>query len=167
MVPVPSSHPRDDPIRTDDPPEPEPCMMPHLVRQLRRFSMVGTLLLGTSACRAEPSALPDWSGSCGASGSPALEVTVRDSLTGAYAATNATFTATIGLVVESKTRPPGPGSDSLPMILGDQPGTYRLEVRKPGYLAWRRDSVVVPVDPRVACNRSLRQLVTVQLVPGG
>lgn len=83
-------------------------MMHRVLSTVRRSFGVGAMLLGAGAYGEEPLPPRVTPGNCGASGSPALAVTVRDSLMGAYAATHATFTRTIG-VFESKARHPGPG----------------------------------------------------------
>lgn len=103
---------------------------------MRRFEF-GVLLAGTSlailgcgsdgvvaACRAAPSI--------------AIEISVRDSVTGAAAATSALGIIESGGVVDTLFV-----RDSLKMSGGSALGTYSVRVDRPGYLTWSAPGVHV------------------------
>src|SRR5918993_476422 len=83
-----------------------------------------------------------------------LAVHVKDSSTGAWAASGARLLTYLqSTPVDTGTSfgtayPPGrPDLDSMPLVgAGERPGTYRVIVRKPGYIDWVRTGVRVTSD---------------------
>jgi len=75
---------------------------------------------------------------CTAAPSMAIVVSVRDSTTGAPAATDAFGTITSAGVVDTLQH-----SDSLKMFGGIELGTYDVDIERPGYLPWTASGVHV------------------------
>jgi hypothetical protein len=77
-----------------------------------------------------------------------LAVYVKDSLSGAWAASGAQLQTDInGVIVDSTSFPGQPASDSFPLLgAGERAGVYRVTVRKTGYTDWVRTGVRVTED---------------------
>jgi hypothetical protein len=90
---------------------------------------------------------------CTLIGIPAVTVRVRDAVTGAFIAGDATFIETHDGETKSRQLPDDRANDAMWLI--DEflePGTYDLTVRKPGYRDWARVGVRVENDGG-PCNR--------------
>jgi hypothetical protein len=117
---------------------------------------LGLILVGSAVLLSGCGATDEGFG-CAAVALPAIEVTVVDAQTGAYAAKGAVGTVQDGsftapLQVIGWLGPPVPGGAQIPTTLGgpyERAGTYTVRVEKPGYATWERSSVRVTKGP---CN---------------
>lgn len=98
---------------------------------------------------------------CTGSVDPSIVVEVRDSLTGAPAASGATLLVRSARGGEAT---PGTSWGDLTLQWGEeQAGTFDVTVRKPGYVDWLRDDVQVP---RGQCHVVTARLLA-RLQPAG
>ncbi len=91
-----------------------------------------------------------------------VSVSVRDSITGAPAASNSALVAMSPIRTYYDSLGSGPAADSAGLVIDARPGTYDLTVRKVGYISYRNPSYDVPVAP---CDLSEAALLSVKLVP--
>jgi hypothetical protein len=118
-----------------------------LFRSSLVMGIVATMSWLASAC----------AGPCDTSFVPSLIVEVRDSVTGAAAAAGATGRAIEGsfvAVLEAHDVDP----DGVPLSLimpSERPGTYTVQVTKPGYSLWERRKVQID---DLGCNAEQAQL---------
>jgi hypothetical protein len=90
---------------------------------------------------------------CAAIVNPAIEVTVRDAVTGEPAADGATGTVRAGslvapLQVGATTAPVPPATEGIPLslqVFGTE-GTYTVQIEKAGFVPWERRGVRVRRD---------------------
>jgi hypothetical protein len=75
--------------------------------------------------------------------SPAFEIRVKDSQTGAFVASGATIVASTGAYADTARNSPS-FPDSSPVQLGYRFGVYALSVKKSGYQDWRSDVTIKP-----------------------
>jgi len=101
------------------------------------------------------------SGFCAAPRSIAIELVVRDSVSGVYLADSATGTVT-AMTYQDSLHHFG-FADSL-LWGGDQLGTYALLVQRPGYRDWTKSGVVV--SQRASCGNVIPVQLNALLVHG-
>lgn len=91
-----------------------------------------------------------------------LNVYVKDSISGAWAASGAMLTIRDGAYADSSAMPANrPDLDALPLWgAGERAGLYAITVRKPGFADWKKAGVRVTRDE---CHVNTREL-TAQLV---
>jgi hypothetical protein len=97
-------------------------------------------------------------GSCTAVASEAVEITVRDSVSGAARADGARGTLMSSSVSDTLVQ-----LDSLRLRGGDQLGTYMVTVDRPGYLAWTASNVRVTEEG--ACGNVIPVQLNARLQP--
>ena len=102
---------------------------------------------------------------CTAVGIPAIELTVRDAVTGAGVARAAEVVAQqwsiSGVLVGVDT---GYAVDSSTMSIGEMPGVYDLSLTNPGYVPWARKGVMAPAADAQGCH-PVTQLLEADLQP--
>jgi hypothetical protein len=82
-------------------------------------------------------------GDCTAILLPGIRVTIVDGTTGNPFAGDVTVTVIDGSYTETDSPPPLPAGPRVSSLAGERPGTYRVEVRAPGYVTWVRTNVRV------------------------
>jgi len=92
-----------------------------------------------------------------------ISVTIVDGATGNRFTGDVTVTVTDGSYTETESPPLLPAGPRVSNLAGERPGTYRVEVRAPGYVTWIRTNVRVRQDD---CHVRTVHL-TAELEPSG
>lgn len=83
----------------------------------------------------------------------AIAITVRDAATGAPTASNTrTIVTKRGGAVDTVLVGTTGGLDSMQILAFDVPGTYDVQIDKPGYVTWSASGIIVPVDKDEPCH---------------
>lgn len=95
----------------------------------------------------------------------AIRLDVRDSVTGAGAALGATVSAHYSGTAGTYTLPDITGTDTLRILVGTQPGTYDLTIKRSGYATWTRNGIVVEADPLGCAPKTVALTARLQPAP--
>jgi hypothetical protein len=127
-----------------------------------RMLSVGSVVLIAACSAARQSVAPTI---CTAVAIPAIELTVRDAVTGSGVARAAEVVAqqssTSGVLVGVDT---GYAVDSSTMVIGAMPGVYDLSLTNAGYVPWTRKGVTAPAADPEGCH-PVTQLLEADLQP--
>jgi hypothetical protein len=131
---------------------------------MKAFSLVG-LVIALAGCRN-----PVWPGDkiCTTEFRFGLSVQVKDSVSGAWAASGAQLVLRDGAYADSASYPPNRSDlDALSLNgAGERAGTYEVTVRKAGFMTWQRQAVRVTANECHVNSVSLTAMLT-KLPPGG